>query len=167
MRPKGNAAALEARRCAAMAMVKQGWKPAVVARTLRVSPASVSRWRQALRRGGTKALSAKPVPGRPPKLDAAQRRRIARLLLKGPLRHGYETQLWTLDRVSEVIARHLGVSYHPGHVWRILLSLGWSCQKPESRARERDEEAIARWRQVDWPRIKKSHGNRANRAFPG
>jgi transposase len=120
-----------------------------------------------LRSGGPKALSAKPVPGRPPKLDTAQRRRIARWLLQGPIRHGYETQLWTLDRVSAVIERQLGVSYHPGHVWRILLSLGWSCQKPESRARERDEKAIARWRQVDWPRIKKSRQDKEDRAVSG
>ena len=160
MRPKGNSAALEQRRRTAVAMLKQGMRPVAVARTLQVSRASVSRWRQALRGGGSNALSAKPAPGRPPKLDASQRQRIARLLLQGPIRHGYETQLWTLERVSDVIERHLGVSYHPGHVWRILLSLGWSCQKPESRARERDEKAIATWRRVDWPRIKKSHGNR-------
>jgi len=147
---------LEQRRRAAVAMLKQGMKPAAVAKALQVSRASVSRWHKALRNGGAKALAAKPAPGRPPKLDALQRQRIARLLLQGPLRHGYDTQLWTLDRVSEVIERHLGVSYHPGHVWRILLSLGWSCQKPESRARERDEKAIERWRKVDWPRIKKS-----------
>jgi transposase len=148
-------------------MLKQGIKPAAVAGALGVSRASVSRWRQALRSGGTKALSAKPVPGRPPKLDAAQRQRIARLLLQGPIRHGYDTQLWTLERVSEVIQRHLGVSYHPGHVWRILLNLGWSCQKPESRGRERDEAAIEGWRKIDWPRIKKSRKDGENHTFSG
>ena len=61
-----------------------------------------------------------------------------------------------LARVAEVIAVHFGVQYHPGHVWKILQSMGWSCQKPERRARERDEKAIATWRQQDWPRIKKS-----------
>jgi len=167
MRPKGNSAALEQRRRAAVAMWKQGLKPAAVARALEVSRASVSRWCKALRRGGAKALSAKPVPGRPPKLDAAQRRRVARLLVQGPIRHGYDTQLWTLDRVSEVIERDVGVSYHPGHVWRILLSLGWSCQKPVSRARERDEKAVARWRKVDWPRIKKSRQDGENHTVSG
>jgi transposase len=167
MRPKGNAEALEQRRRAAVAMLRQGMKSAAVAKALGVSRASVSRWRKALRSGGAKALSARPVPGRPPKLDVTQRQRIARLLLQGPIRHGYETQLWTLDRVSEVIERHLGVSYPPGHVWRILLNLGWSCQKPESRARERDEKAIARWRKVDWPRIKKSRQDRQNHPFSG
>jgi transposase len=167
MRPKGNSAALEQRRRAAMAMLKQGLKSAAVARALGVSRASVSRWRKALRSGGGKALWAKPAPGRPPKRDAAQRRRIARLLVRGPIRHGYGTQLWTLERVSEVIERHLGVSYHPGHVWRVLVGLGWSCQKPESRGRERDEKAIARWRKMDWPRIKKSRNNGENHIVSG
>ena len=106
--------------------------------------------------GGVKALAAKPVPGRPPKLDLAQRQRLGQLLLKGPAHFGYHTQLWTLERIAEVIERTFDVTYDPSQVWRILLDLGWSCQKPESRARERDERAIERWRKVDWPRIKKS-----------
>jgi putative transposase len=57
--------------------------------------------------------------------------------------------------VAEVIEMQFGVQYHPGHIWHLLRSMGWSCQKPERRARERDEEAIATWRREDWPRIKK------------
>jgi transposase len=112
-------------------------------------------------------LKAKPVPGRPLKLSRAKRRRIGGLLQKGAVHHGFATELWTLARVAEVIESHFGVSYHPSQVWRILLSLGWSCQKPESRARERDEEAIARWRRVDWPRIKKRRETREKRVVSG
>jgi transposase len=148
-------------------MLKQGLTPAVVARTLKVSAVSVGRWKKAMDEGGIKALAAKPVPGRPPKLGPAQRQRIGKLLLKGPAHFGYHTELWTLERVAEVIYKTFGVSYDPSQVWRILVALGWSCQKPESRARERDEKAIARWRRVDWPRIKKSGKDRQNRALPG
>jgi transposase len=164
MRPKGNSAKLEQRRRDAIAMLKRGVKPAIVAKTLRTSLVSVGRWRKACRVGGLEALAAKPVPGRPLKLGLGQRRRIAGLLLKGPIHHGYSTELWTLARVAEVIEGNFGVSYHPSQVWRILLSLGWSCQKPESRARERDEAALARWRRVDWPRIKKRREIRPERA---
>jgi transposase len=150
-----------------MAMLKQGMKPAMVAKTLGTSLVSVGRWRKSCRVGGVEALAAKPVPGRPLKLSLAKRRRIASLLQKGPIHHGFATELWTLARVAEVIERHFRVSYHPSQVWRILRSLGWSCQKPESRARERDEEAIARWRRVDWPRIKKRREIRAKRAVSG
>ena len=130
-------------------------RPIRVAEALGVSPAAVTRWRQAWRKGGEKALVGKPHPGGKARLTSAELRRLAKLLLKGPRRHGYSTELWTLVRVAEVIAVNFGVQYHPGHVWKILRSMGWSCQKPERRARERDEQAIETWRQHDWPRIKK------------
>jgi len=156
MRPKGSSAELERRRRDAVAMLKRGTKPATVAKALGVSLVSVGRWRKACRGGGgMKALAAKPHPGRPPKLTAGQRRQLAVLLARGPAGHGYRTELWTLARVAEVIGARFGVRYHPSQVWRILLSMGWSCQQPQCRARERDEAAVARWRRVDWPRIKK------------
>lgn len=160
MRPKGTSAALEQRRRCALAMLKQGMKPVAVGKALHVSVVSVGRWRKAVREGGVKALDAVPVPGRPPKLDPADHHKIAELLARGPSHYGFATELWTLARIAEVIERHLGVDYHPSQVWRILLSLGWSCQKPECRARERDEEAIARWRKNVWPRLKKSCNRR-------
>jgi transposase len=143
-------------------MMKQGVKPTAVARALRVSLVSVGRWRQAVLDGGREALAAKPVPGRPLKLSLAERQQLLKLLLRGPIRNGYATELWTLARVAEVIECRFGECYHPSQVWRILVGLGWSCQKPDSRARERDEEAIARWRRVDWPRIKKGREMREN-----
>jgi transposase len=155
MRPKGSAAELERRRRQAIALLQQGKTQAAVAESLGTSEASVSRWKTAYGQWGDAALAAKPHPGKPSRLTAAQRRRLAKLLLQGPRRHGYSTDLWTLARVAEVIAVNFGVQYHPGHVWHLLRSMGWSCQKPERRARERDEEAIATWRREDWPRIKK------------
>ena len=155
MRPKGSSAQLEQRRRHALAMLKRGMKPAVVAKALRVSLVSVGRWRQAAHEGGVKALAAKPVPGRPLKLSLARRRQLLQLLSKAPTHHGFATELWTLERVAQVIERRFDVSYHPSQVWRILLSLGWSCQKPQCLARERDEQAVVRWRRGDWPRIKK------------
>lgn len=167
MRPKGSAAALEQRRRVAIALLEQGMKPAQVARAVGTSRASVTRWRQAYQAGGWKAVAAKPHPGKGLRLTVAQRRRLARLLLQGARKHGYGTDLWTLARVAEVIAVNFGVEYHPGHVWYVLRSMRWSSQKPQRRARERDEEAIARWRREDWPRIKKRPNDRPKRAVPG
>jgi len=76
-------------------------------------------------------------------------------LLLGPRAAGFTTDLWTLARVAQVIENRFGVKYHPGHVWRILREMGWSPQKPERRARERDEQAIERWREEEWLRIEK------------
>ena len=164
MRPKGSSAELEQRRRHALAMLRRGTKAVAVAKMLRVSLVSVGRWRKAARLGGCKALAHKPHPGRRLKLSVARRRQLLAVLLRGPLRQGYRTELWTLERVAEVIRCRWGVSYHPSQVWRILRASDWSCQKPQRRARERDEQAIARWRRIDWPRIKKSRQIRPQRA---
>jgi transposase len=126
-----------------------------VARLLGCAQSSVSRWKLALERGGKEALNAKPHPGGKPRLTEHDKKRLVRILLQGPRAAGFATDLWTCSRVAQVILRTFGVSYHPDHVWRILHKLGWSCQKPEHRARERDEQAIAYWRGVKWPDIKK------------
>ena len=166
MRPKGSAEELERRRRRAMALIDQGMKPAAVARAVGTSRASVTRWRQAVEARGQDALKSTPHPGGKSRLTVGQRKRLIRLLLQGPRRHGYGTELWTLARVAEVIAVTFGVEYHPSAVWHILRAMGWSCQKPERRARERDEQAIARWRQDHWPRIKKRSEKRPKHRVP-
>lgn len=161
MRPHGSAEELERRRRHGVGLLDKGHGVREVSRMLEVSPGAVVLWRTQYERKGEKGLAAKPHPGRKPKLSVAQRKKLLRLLEKGPRAHGYTTDLWTLPRVAEVIHKRFGVRYDPSHVWRILTALGWSAQKPERRARERDEQAIARWRKDDWPRIKKSaaHGS--------
>ena len=67
-----------------------------------------------------------------------------------------QAQLWTTQRIAELIERHLGVHYHRNHVGKLLHQLGWSHQKPERRAIERNEAVIAEWKQSVWPRVKKT-----------
>ena len=167
MRTKGNSAVLEQRRRDAVAMLKRGVKATDVAKALRTSLVSVGRWRKAAESGGFRALSARPAPGRPPKLSPAKRQLIVALLRKGPTHYVFATELWTLARVAEVIERKFGVSYDPSQVWRILMGLDWTCQMPHRRARERDEQWIARWRRVAWPRIKKGGETRENHPVSG
>jgi transposase len=161
MRPTGTAEELERRRRRAVALLDKGHGVREVARMVAASPAAVTRWRQAYEKRGEAGLCAKPHPGRTPKLSLKQRRKLARLLKQGPRKHGYRTELWTLKRVAEVIRKHFGVRYDPSGVWHVLRGMDWSCQKPERRARERDEKAIERWRTKEWPRIKKSAKKRA------
>ena len=136
-------------------MFTKGVPQAEVARRLKVSRQSVSRWYRTWTEEGKAALVDAGRAGRPPRLTADQKARVEEELLRGPTAHGYATQLWTLARVAEVIQRVTGVRYHPGHVWRLLHELGWSVQRPARRAAERDQEAIARWVKEDWPRVKK------------
>lgn len=155
-RPKGSADLLEDRRRRALALLKTGLSLHEVGRRPRCAASSVMRWFHAWRRGGSKALRVGASPGRPPKLGAAQRRRLVKLLLKGPIAHGYRTNLWTTARIAEVIEGEFGVNYHRDHVGRLMHSLNWTHQKPETRAVERDEEAIAHWKRKEWPRVKKT-----------
>jgi len=155
-RLKGSADLLEDRRKRALALLDSGYSLNEVGRLIGCAAVSVMRWRDARRRGGEQALVVRYSPGRPLKLDAARRKRLVRLLLKGATAHGWRTNLWTTARIAELIRREFGVEYHRDHIGRLLHSLGWSVQKPERRALERNEEAIERWKGKDWPRIKKT-----------
>jgi transposase len=155
MRTIGSAAELEARRHRAASLLAQGESCSKVSERLGVSLTSVKRWKAAWKKGGLQSLAAKPHPGPAPRLSDAQKRQLLKILARGPVASGFPGDLWTCARVAQVIRKRLQVTYHPGHVWYVLRGLNWSCQKPERRARERDEAAIARWRKRDWPRIKK------------
>jgi len=160
MRPKGSAAELETRRRLAGSLLLEGRKIGEVAEIVAASESSVRRWRRVVEEGGVEALTAKPHPGPKPRLNEKQKRRLVKVLLAGPRKAGYRNDLWTCPRVAEVIARTFGVKYHPAHVWKILRSLGWTPQKPEQRARERNEADIRRWRSHEWPRIKRGRSAR-------
>ncbi len=160
MRPTGTSNELERRRFRAMALLDKGHRPSQVARMVGVTPGAISQWKKRYERAGPQALKANPHPGPTPRLTVKQCKQLARLLLKGPAWHGYPTDLWTLSRVAEVIRKRFGVQYDLSGVWRVLQRMDWSCQKPERRARERNDEAIARWRGQEWPRIKKRTAKR-------
>lgn len=147
---------LRRRRIRALHLFEAGTTQAEVARRLEVSRVSAKRWHDTWKAKGGKGLKAKKPLGRPNRLSEKQRKQIESALLKGAAAHGYKTELWTLPRIAAVIEREVGVQYHPGHVWRVLRQLGWSLQRPAKRARERDEEAIQRWKKERWPKLKKT-----------
>ena len=158
MRPQGSAEELERRRRQAVAAVKSGTPQKTVAEVFGVDPNSVWRWME-MERQGSERLAARPHPARKRKMSSAQERQLAKWLSKGARAHGWADDLWTASRVTDVIRRHLGIQYHVEHVRHLLKErLGWSSQRPEQRARERDEPEIRRWTREELPRIKKSPG---------
>ena len=96
-----------------------------------------------------------PMRGRPARLDDEQLRALGRVLLDKPTEHGFGTELWTLKRVGVLIERLYGVKFSQTQIWRILGGLGFSVQKPERRAIERDEDAVQTWKRKSWPALKK------------
>jgi transposase len=145
---------LEQRRLEAARMFANGATQAEVASTFGVSRQAASVWYRRWHQGGEPALRAAGRAGRRPRLSQAELDAVDQALRKGPEAFGFDTELWTLGRIAQVIERLTGVRFHPGHVWRILRRLGWSLQRPARRASERDEAEIARWRAREWPRIK-------------
>ncbi|HEX2714866.1 MAG TPA: winged helix-turn-helix domain-containing protein [Candidatus Acidoferrales bacterium] len=152
---------LEQRRLAGAELLRQGVPQAEVARRVGVHRQSVSRWAEAMGRGGSRALRKAGRAGRRPRLRPEDLRRIEQGLKRGPQILGYETSLWTAWRVAHLIDHECGVKYHVSQAWRILRQLGWSCQRPTGRALERDEEKIRQWKQKRWPGIKKKPKTKA------
>ncbi|WP_338785138.1 winged helix-turn-helix domain-containing protein [Streptomyces sp. DG1A-41] len=146
----------EARRVRAAELFEQERSNVEIALMLGVSDESVRRWKRVWEKAGTDALRRRPATGRPPKLDDAQVERVRTALEQGAQAHGFEADLWTLERVGMVVERVTGVVLSRASIWRLLTGrLGWSLQRPERRAVERDESEIARWIAHEWPRSKK------------
>jgi len=156
MRPHGSPKDLENRRRSVIAFLRKNLSLHEIARRIGCHASSVLRWRNAWRRGGRAALKAKPAPGRPPRLTLKQKAKLVVLLTEGAMAHGYRTELWTTQRIAVLIERQFGVKYHRNHIGKLLHQLGWSHQKPERRAIERNEAAIAQWKRTVWPAVKKT-----------
>jgi len=155
MRRHGSPQELERVRREAVALGAQGLKPSQIAAALDRHVRTVEKWLAKARDSGPEAVAAISHPGSSPKLSARQRQGLQRQLLKGAQAQGWTTDWWTAPRVQALIQQRYGVDYHVNYIPTLLKTLGWTRQKPERRAGERDEEAIQTWFHQDWPRIKK------------
>ena len=132
-----------------------GKTPAEAAQAAGVARQTAYTWKARLDEGGIDALRSM-TPGRPAQLDRQQMDALRAALLRGAIAQGFGTELWTLKRVGMLIERLHGVRFSDVHVWRLLGRLGFSSQKPERRAIERDESAVQTWQRKTWPALKKS-----------
>ena len=150
-------------RLAAADLIEAGASDQEVAKRFRVSRMSVNRWRRTLAAGGPEALASKGAGGARCKLTEAQVAELETVLDAGPAAAGYADQCWTLARVADQAWRRFGVEYTLAGLDLLLHRIGWTVQVPARRAAERDEAAVATWREDTWPIIK---GRRRTRA-PG
>jgi transposase len=140
-------------------LLLRGVPQAEVARRVAVTRTTVSAWNEQLNSAGLQGLRRRPR-GRPSGLDTQQKVELVRLLKDGALAQGFATELWTLRRVGQLIAEKFGRRYSESQVWRILVGLGFSSQRPTGRALERDEGAIGHWKRKRWPALKKTPENK-------
>ncbi|MCC5789525.1 MAG: IS630 family transposase [Opitutales bacterium] len=132
----------------------QGKTRAEVSQALGVSWISANNWYKAWQQDGVAALSPKGKPGPPAKFSDEEAQGIVEELKKGSMAHGYKNEIWTLRRIGSLIREKTGKKTSPSEVWRLLRRIGWSVQKPERKARERDEEKIKKWKTEQWPRLR-------------
>ena|SRR5688572_10495704 len=156
MRKKGTAEEWERVRNIAANMIDRGDAPAAIAAALGVAAQTVREWRRDYRAGGRAALASGRATGRPPKLTAEQRDRLAGLLERTPAECGFaDRHLWTQQLIADLVAREFGVAYHHDHVGVLLAAMGFTHQKPMRRAAERDERRVEAWRRDAWPALLK------------
>jgi len=148
-------ATLEAMRERAVRSVQNGESPEVVARVIGVNRSTMYSWLAQYRRGGWRALKAKPLFGRPPKLDGKKLKWIYDTVTqKNPLQLKFAFALWTREMVAKLIKDKFNLPLSLVSVGRLLAQLGISCQKPLYHALERDEALVQQWLKREYPRIK-------------
>ena len=144
--------AFEGVRLQAGTLFAAGHSQAEVAHQLGVSRQNASRWHAQWQTGGPEALRSAGPTGPTPRLSDTQLAAIDQALRQGARAHGFDSDHWTLARITAVIEQLTGVRYHPGHTWKLVRHrLGYRLLRPARRAVERDERAIARWVAEDWP----------------
>ncbi len=151
----------EGRRLQAWQLKQRGWSQRQIAVALGVSEGAVSQWMTRARKGGPEALRHRPSPGAPRRLSCEHLARLPDLLHRGAEADGFRGAVWTRRRVAAVIRLACGVTDHPAHVGRVLHTIRWSPQKPARRARQRDEVAIAHWREERWPALQRGRQRRS------
>lgn len=145
----------EVRRKEAGMMFRRGKTQAEVAERFRVSRAAACKWYAAWDAEGMEGLDSKGPPGFASALDGMQKQRFKKAILKGPMPNGYPTNLWTLNRLVEVLKKTTKVAFGPTRTWAVVRELGFTPQKPQLKAKERDEKAILDWKTRRLPGLKK------------
>lgn len=157
----------EWRRMRAWELSQAGWQQQEIAEVLGVSAGAVSQWLTIGREQGEEALRGKVAKGPACRLSAEQEAQLPALLDQGAEAYGFRGNVWTTERVAAMIQKQFGVKYHPAHMSRLLKRIGYSLQKPEEKATQRKEGAIAAWKEQQWPALKKSAGRGTNHRVCG
>ena len=140
-------------------LFKKDIPQAEIARKLNVTPAAVNYWHTEWGQACIKGLRSKGHPGFVSSLTEKDRKKFKQAVLKGPLAYGYETNFWTLSRLSAVMKQVTGIKFSDVWTWHIVRDLGFTPQKPQVRAAERDEAAIKAWKEKRLPGLKKMGSN--------
>ena len=156
--PEKDFKALENRRLAAVRMFRKGLTQSEISQIMKVSRQAVHVWHKKFKKRGEESLLSHKATGRPPKVSGTViKKQLPGILARGAATYGFTADIWTTANISLVMRKECGIEYHRDHMRKILHSLGFSWQKPEKRAIERNERRIKYWVNTTWPDIKKKH----------
>ena len=153
MRPDGKSEELARRRKRALELLESGKRVKEVARIIGVTERSIRYWQKEVKEPKDKSRTR--PPGHPSRLSDGQLKELEQELSRGAYEQGYAGDYWTLDRMARLIWDKFKVRYHPGSVWYIMKRIGWSNQRPQRQALQRNDETIKNWKKRAHPRVKK------------
>ena len=102
-------------------------------------------WLVRFQQRGINAKNGIKQSGRPVELTVKQRKKLLKILERGPPHN--PSGLWSTKEVRELITKQFKRTYVKQHVWRLLVSVGFSMQRPRKRHYQRpSEKEIARFK---------------------
>jgi transposase len=148
----------EERRLRALSLYHAGWQQKSIAEALGVTKGAVSQWIKKAKdlppEKQAEALRLRKSTGRPPAIAASKRAELVALIDKGAEAFGFIGEVWTAARVRAVARRELGISAGLSTIKKFLHQEGFSTQKPEVIAMQKNEKAVAGFR-GGWANLKK------------
>jgi transposase len=146
---------LEKRRLEAGKMFEKKRTQLSISEKYNVSRSAVCQWYKMWRKNKKKGLLSKGAPGFDSKLTKEKKKKLKKIIISGPIKRGYQTDFWTVDRIRDVAKKELKINLGYTRIWNTIIELGFSPQKPERVATEQNKKAIATWKLKTFPRLKK------------
>lgn len=145
---------LEHLRIQAIRLWKKGKTVEEISDFFGVTLGAIYKWIKIYKLKGLKALKRRKAPGAMPKLSKEELKKLLKVLTKSPDEYGYGTQLWDCKKVGKIIQDKFNKKIHNTNIWRLLKKLGFSYQKPEKIALQKDSKKVKMWIKQEWPKIK-------------
>jgi len=152
-----------AKRLQAVVLNSEGRTSGELAGILKAPRSKVSEWLSLYQRHGVDGLLEGYRSGRPSSLTAEQRAQIGDILDSGPVAYGLDTGIWTSPMLAWVMEEEFGITYHPGHVRKLLPQMGFSVPRPRRVFAGADAAAQDPRQRRTYPHLKKKPEPKAGR----
>ncbi len=152
-----------ATRIHAVLMNHDGRTSGEISRILDRPRSRVADWLKSYEERGYESMLEGHRSGRPCSLEEKQKLALSDIIDSGPIAYGFLSGVWSSILIAEVIKNEFSISYHPGHVRKLLYELGFSVQRPKRILAKADPEKQNRWIRYTYPRIKKKLKKREQR----